>query len=57
MLLTDRASAPDAGAARGQLVRNPVPGGGRLALFIGDPSDPVDRALAATMADEVFPLA
>lgn len=56
VLLTDRASAPDAVTARRQLGRSPVPDGGCLALFVSDDSDPVDRELAGAMADELFPL-
>ncbi len=56
VLLTDRASDPDVVTARDQLGGSPAPGGGRLALFVGDPSDPDDRAQAGAMADELFPL-
>jgi hypothetical protein len=49
VLVADTASAPEAVTGLGS------PGSpGRLAVFVGDPSDPADRELAGVMADELF---
>ncbi|MGI8750773.1 MAG: hypothetical protein ACR2MN_00350 [Acidimicrobiales bacterium] len=54
VLLTDPSSAPGALAAVVERGRAPVTGGGRLAVFVGEPSDPADRELATVMAEELF---
>lgn len=56
VLLTGPEPAPDGAPELKQRGSRPEPDGGRLALFIGDPSNPVHRELAATMADELFPV-
>ncbi len=49
VLLVDPAAAED---ARSAVARSAGPG--RVALFVGDPASPADRAGAQAMADELF---